>query len=74
WESFNISTASEATQFVTASGTLALTSVLQTANTATTPIYGSLMLTNQVGQLAPLQYNVIGTGVMVPTDAFFSLK
>jgi hypothetical protein len=38
---------------------------------ATTPIYGSLMLTNQ---LAPLQHNVIGTGVLVPTDAFFSLK
>ena len=74
WESFNISTAGEAAQFITSTGTAALTSVLQTANTATTPIYGSLMLTNQVGQLSPLQHNVIGTGVLVPTDAFFSLK
>jgi filamentous hemagglutinin family protein len=74
WQSFNISSASEAAQFVTSTGTVALTSVLQTANTATTPIHGSLMLTNQVGQLSPLQHNVIGTGVLVPTDAFFSLK
>jgi len=74
WQSFNISTTDEAVQFVTASGSVALNSVVQTANTATTPIYGSLMLTNQVGLVAPLQHNVIGTGVLVPTDAFFSLK
>lgn len=73
WESFDIS-ASEVTSFVQASGTLALTSALRTANTATTPILGSLMLTNQVGQLPPLQHSIISTGVTVPTDAFFVLK
>jgi filamentous hemagglutinin family protein len=74
WQSFNISTTGEATQFVTSTGTLALTSVLRTTSTATTPIYGSLMLTNQVGQLPPLQHSIVGSGVTVPTDAFFSLK
>jgi filamentous hemagglutinin family protein len=74
WQSFDISSEEEAVQFVQASGTVALTSVLRTATTAETQIHGSLMLTNQVGQLSPLQHNVIGTGVLVPTDAFFSLK
>ena len=74
WESFNISSASQATQFVQAAGTLSLTSALRTGATANTPIHGSLMLTNQVGQLPPLQHNVIGTGITVPADAFFSLK
>ena len=74
WQSFNISSEEEAVQFVQSTGTVALTSTLRTATTANAPIHGSLMLTNQVGQLAPLQHNVIGTGVLVPTDAFFSLK
>ena len=73
WESFDIS-ASEAVQFVQAAGTLSLTSALRTATTANTPIHGSLMLTNQVGQLPPLQHSIVSTGVSVPTDALFVLK
>ena len=74
WQSFNISSAGEATQFVQAAGTVSLTTALRTGTTANMPIHGSLLLTNNVGQLGPLQHNVIGTGVTVPTDAFFSLK
>jgi large exoprotein involved in heme utilization and adhesion len=74
WESFAISSATEAAQFVQSAGTLALTSTLRTATTASMPIHGSLLLTNDVGRLAPLQHSVIGTGITVPADAFFSLK
>jgi filamentous hemagglutinin family protein len=72
WESFTLSSAAQVTQ--SAQSMVGLTSVLRTATTADTQIHGSLMLTNQIGQLPPLQHSIVSTGVTVPTDAFFSLK
>jgi filamentous hemagglutinin family protein len=74
WQSFNISSEEEAVQFVQSAGTVSLTTAIRTTTTANTTIHGSLMLTNQVGQLPPLQHSIVSTGVTVPTDAFFSLK